>query len=211
MTLKPEVIIGMQEAIDKIQGVHSSKLVTDDSGEIVECHILAAAGRHPKQVSKDVQSVLAATYGYRINHRIISVAQLEGKEMSRVVPRIVYKSVDVVKEGQMMTATVTCALKGVEYKGQYTGVATRNGEFRIVAEAVLESVRCHLKNDEHIVLEGNRVQDVGSLTLANVIVTFIRGDKEYPLVGTAIVGTHAHDAYVKSVFDALNRVLFVEL
>ncbi len=209
MTLKPKQIIEMQRAIEQIHGVHSSKLILNDEGVVGECHILASDLRHPKQISKDVQSVLAATFEYRIDHRIISVAQLESDSMSRVVPRIVYKSVDVVKQGQMMTATVNCSLYDMDYKGEFSGVATKNGDFRVVAEAVLEAVRCQLKDDEHIVLEGYRVQDVGWLTLANVVVTFVRGDKEYPLVGTAIVGNHAHDAYVKAVFDALNRVLFV--
>ncbi len=209
MTLEPKQVIEMQKAIEQIHGVHSSKLILNEEGVIGECHVLASGGRHPKQISKDVQSVLAATFEYRIDHRIISVAQLESDSMAHIVPRIVYKSVDVVKQGQMMTATVNCTFKDMDYKGEFSGVATKNGDFRVVAEAVLEAVRCQLKDDEHIVLEGYRVQDVGWLTLANVVVTFVRGDKEYPLVGTAIVGNHAHDAYVKAVFDALNRVLFV--
>lgn len=209
MAIKPERVLEMQRELCKIQGVKSAKLVRNGSGEIVECHVLATSKRHPKQISKDVQSVLAASFEYLIDHRIISVAQLDNESIQEIIPRIIYKSVDVVKVGQMLTATVACKLQELDYEGQYTGVATKNGDYRTVAEATLESVRCHLKEDEHIILEGYRVQEVGGLSIANVVLTFVRGKKEHPLVGTAIVSNHVHDAYVRSVFDALNRVLFV--
>lgn len=208
MGLTVACIAEMEQALSKIQGVISTKLVQKSNGEIVECHVLSNVKRHPKQISKDVQSVLAASFEYLIDHRIISVAQVKNDTISEIIPRIIYKSVDVVKDGQMLNAAVSCVFQGMQYEGRYTGVATKNGDYRVVVEATLESVRCHLKEDEHIVLEGYKVHDVGGLTLANVVLTFVRGKKEHPLVGTAIVGGHMHDAYVKSVFDALNRVLF---
>lgn len=209
MELTPQVIIKMQQGIEKIEGVHSSKIMLNEHHQIGECHILADSKRHPKQISKDVQSVLATKFEYRIDHRIISVAQISNEAAEKVIPRIVYKSVEINKHGQMMTAIVTCQLQDVQYEGKYEGVATKNGDFRVIAEATLEGVRCHVAENEHIVLEGYRVHEVGGIQLANVVLTFVRGETEAPLVGTAIVGDHPHESYVKAVFDALNRVLFV--
>ncbi len=210
MKITTQTLIQMQAALEKIEGVHASKLMTNDKNEITECHILANSQRHPKQISKDVQSVLATTFEYRIDHRIISVAQIENSSTAKVLPRIVYKSVEVNKKEQMLSAIVTCKFDDIEYEGKYSGVATKNSEFRIVAEATLEAVRCHIKDKEHIVLEGYSVHDVGGLMVANVVLAFVRGKKEYNFVGTALVNEHIHEAYVKAVFDALNRVLFVE-
>ncbi len=210
MELSSELIIKMQDAIEKIESVQAAKLIRNENNEIDECHILATSKRHPKQISKDVQSVLAAKFEYRIDHRIISVAQIENESTAKVIPRIVYKTVEVCKEEQIMTAVVTCVYKDIQYEGKYKGVSTKNSDFRIVAEATLEAVRCHMKKDEHIVLEGYRVHEVSGVTLANVVLTFVRAGKEYPLVGTSIVAEHSHESYAKAVFDALNRVLFVE-
>ncbi len=210
MDINPKLLMQMQNAIEKIEAVHSSKLIKNDENEIVECHILATSKRHPKQISKDVQSVLAAKFEYRIDHRIISVAQIESDSQGKLAERIIYKSVEVKRVEHILSAIVTCQYKDIQYEGRYSGVSTRNSDFRIVAEATLEAIRCHIKKDEHIVLEGSNVNDIGGIVVATVVLTLVCGKKEYPLVGTSIVGDHLHESYVKAVFNALNRILFTE-
>ena len=39
--------------------------------------MLAGSGRHPKQIARDVESCLAAKFGLAVDHRRISVAQME--------------------------------------------------------------------------------------------------------------------------------------
>ncbi|MCK8059430.1 MULTISPECIES: hypothetical protein [unclassified Fusibacter] len=199
----------MENSLVQVQGVISSKLVVDEKDQIIECHIVADKKRHAKQISKDIQTVLAAKYEQLIDHRVISVAQVANNSLQEMLPRIIYKSVEVTKHGQHLTATVKYALQDVLFEGCYTDVATKNGEYRVVANATLEVVRKHLSTNEHIVLEGFKLHEIGGVQIANAVLTFMRGRQEFPLVGTAVVTEHAHDAYVKSVLDALNRVLFV--
>ena len=47
-----------------------------DDDQLVEIHVLASIERSPKQISRDIQSALFATYGIEVDHRIISIAQL---------------------------------------------------------------------------------------------------------------------------------------
>jgi hypothetical protein len=59
----------------KVPGVKSARVVGD--GEPSEIHIVASLDRTPKQLVRDVQSLAMAGYQLSIDHRIVSVVQLE--------------------------------------------------------------------------------------------------------------------------------------
>ena len=77
-----EKIEEYQQLLNKIPGILSSRIITDDSQDITEVHILSSISRGPKQIVRDVQSALLAKYNLAVDHKIISVAQVEDKEMS---------------------------------------------------------------------------------------------------------------------------------
>lgn len=208
MTTKTTMDQTIEAAIGKITGVVATKIVRDDKETILEVHVLANKRRHAKQISKDVQSLLAAQFDVLIDHRLISVAQVDSDDLQEVLPRIIYKSVDVSKEGSMMTATVCFTHQDQVFDGKHSGVITQRGDFRVVAEATIDGMRRHLKPDEHLVLEGFKVHDIADIKLANTIMTFVKGKRETTLVGTSLIQDNLYDAYVKSVLDALNRVMF---
>jgi hypothetical protein len=59
----------------KVPGVKSARVV--GNGEPSEIHIVASSERTPKQLVRDVQSLAMAGYQLSIDHRIVSVVQLE--------------------------------------------------------------------------------------------------------------------------------------
>ncbi|HUG42573.1 MAG TPA: hypothetical protein VMM12_19065 [Longimicrobiales bacterium] len=65
-----------ERLLASLAGVVSAHVVTDSIGRIVEIHILSAAGVHPKQVVRNVESALSAGLGIEIDRRIVSVAQI---------------------------------------------------------------------------------------------------------------------------------------
>ncbi len=65
----------LEAEVRKIAGVKNARIVGTDGPE--EIHIVASASRSPKQVVRDVQSLAAAAYGLPIDHRIVSVVQLD--------------------------------------------------------------------------------------------------------------------------------------
>ena len=79
--------------IRRLSGVCSATVCLDEAGNISEIHVLAGSMRSPKQVMRDVESALAATFGIQVDHRVISVAQLKQEAASmepssRVMPSI---------------------------------------------------------------------------------------------------------------------------
>ena len=66
--------------------MRSARIVTNDSGGILEIHVVADTARSAKMVARDVESILVAKIGLSIDHRKISVAQVEGKETAEAGP-----------------------------------------------------------------------------------------------------------------------------
>lgn len=67
----------VERELCRIPEVRAARIVADSAGTPVEVHVLAAPGKHAKQVVRDIQSVAMATVGLSIDHRIVSVVQLD--------------------------------------------------------------------------------------------------------------------------------------
>ena len=67
----------MEQELCRIPEVRAARIVADDSGHLVEVHILATTGKAAKQLVRDVQSVAITSSGVDIDHRIVSIVQLD--------------------------------------------------------------------------------------------------------------------------------------
>jgi hypothetical protein len=80
----------LQELINDVEGVVSSKVKLDDTGNLVEIHALADKSRNAKQIVRDIQSAVTAKFDLEIDHRIISIAQLSCDSVMQKDLRIVF-------------------------------------------------------------------------------------------------------------------------
>ncbi len=92
--------------------------------------MLTDQSRHPKQISRDVQSIYAAKFGDVIDRKLISIAQIEMDPPERTMGRI---QVDEVKYliGSDAQAEVKVTLRHDEraYIGKMNGMhTTRNSK-----------------------------------------------------------------------------------
>jgi hypothetical protein len=69
----------LQEELQRIPAVRSARVIGND--QPTEIHIVAGPERSAKQLVRDVQSLSAAGFGMTIDHRIVSVVQLEGDDL----------------------------------------------------------------------------------------------------------------------------------
>jgi hypothetical protein len=77
LRLRPDI----EDALRRIQGVRAASVVTTAHGQPTEIHVLAAPGKQPKQVVRDVQSLAMAQFDLDIDHRIVSVVQLDDADL----------------------------------------------------------------------------------------------------------------------------------
>ena len=65
----------LEDELQKVSGITGARVVGDDAP--TEIHIVAGPGRTPKQLVRDVQSLAAASFDMQIDHRIVSIVQLD--------------------------------------------------------------------------------------------------------------------------------------
>jgi len=78
LRLRPD----LEAALRQIHGVKAASVVTTGTGAPSEIHILAAMGKAPKQIVRDVQSLAMAKFDLDIDHRIVSIVQLDESDLN---------------------------------------------------------------------------------------------------------------------------------
>lgn len=82
LRLRPD----LEDALSRIHSVRATSVVTLADGQPSEIHVLATPGKHAKQVVRDVQSLAMAQFGLDVDHRIISVVQLDDESLAPAAP-----------------------------------------------------------------------------------------------------------------------------
>ncbi|MDK2807000.1 hypothetical protein PQ744_07910 [Thermoanaerobacterium thermosaccharolyticum] len=202
--LTKEVINSMEELINRVQSVISSRVVAENN-QIAEIHVLADTSRNAKQIARDVQSVLMAEFKVDVNYKIISVAQIETNGRLFNDERIAFTNLTFANNGVSLEATVMLT-KGLEiYEGVYKGVNTERNRNRIIVNATLECVSKILPEDHNLILEDVDIYSFAKKRIAVVAVTHATPQNEELLVGSSIVKKDDGEALVKAALDALNR------
>lgn len=198
-------ISSLQEKIRRIDGVEAARVVAEN-GHIDEIHVLARNAKAPKQLVRDVQSLGHALFGVDIDRRVVSVVQLADSDLqSGTRPALV----DVAEtiDGNRTEVTVTLKWKERLLVGQATGAAASATRWRLVAEATLEAVRQAIHHDVGLGVSSMDLTTLGSRRLAISQIVVVTEASERLLIGSAYVEADESRAVVRSVLDALNRLL----
>lgn len=195
----------LQEKISRIDGVEAARVVAGN-GHIDEIHVLARSTKPPKQVVRDVQSLGHALFGIDIDRRIVSVVQLADSVLN-TGSRPAFVDVAELIEGNRSEVTVTLKWKERLLVGQATGAAAAATRWRLVAEATLEAVRQSLHHNVGLGISSMDITSLGSRRLAIAQVVVVTDATERLLIGSAYVDEDESRSVVRSVLDALNRLL----
>src|SRR5690606_34611429 len=124
-----------------------------------EIHILASAVRHPRQLVRDIESVLAAHVGIRVDRRVISVAQLRTDETEP--PRVILDAVELKLRGDEAVVQVELSYGGSRYVGSASGPALGTQRPRSAAEATVLALQETVAGGVRLFLEDVSVIPLG--------------------------------------------------
>ena len=209
----------LEDALRHLPGVKAASVVTGPDAVPTEVHVLAAPGKAPKQVVRDVQSLALARYDIDIDHRIVSVVQIGDDEVRMVVDEdaaeeaspdpVVRPSISAVmvrSGGGETQATVTLTIGDQVFEGNSQGPAGQSHRARLVALATVEAVAELL--GQACEVESATVVATGAREVALAVLTLmVPRTGEQVLTGAAVVRGDEADAVVRSVLAALNRQL----
>jgi len=224
LRLRPD----LEDALRRIPGIRAASVVTGPDASPTEVHVLAAPGKPAKQIVRDVQSLALAQYDLDLDHRIVSVVQLDADEAPVVdlralsggnlgedadteekddaAPRPAIASIMVRSGGTDAEAVVTLSAGGMVFEGRVLGPGAASHRPRLVAQATLKALDDLLGATAEV--ESATIAPLGSREVAvSVLTVMIPRAGEHVVSGSAVVRGDEADAIARSVLDALNRQL----
>ncbi len=219
----------MEQTIRGLKNVESARIISDGKGGILEVHIVSDSERFPKQISRDVESMLVAKLGVAVDYRKISVAQVEdvveveSVEFERVVKqpefdddvdelpsdgaRVRFVGVSVAQSDLMAEARVEVALGGVTTAAAVSGADSTDSVLRLIAEATLEAVQRFFEGGGLFSISSIEQTTIGGRSIIVVNVAHLAERHERLLVGACPVSGDVPKAAALATLDAVNRFL----
>ena len=222
----------VERALTGLKDVRSARIVTNDAGGILEIHVVADTARSAKMVARDVESILVAKIGLSIDHRKISVAQVEGEETAEAGPtsqaearsakrveapaglylasedmRIEFVGVSLAQSNLVAQARVELSRDGVGTVAEATGADSTDSVLRIVAEATMEAVQRYFENGGLFTVTAVEQMTVGGKPIVVVVVAHVYERGERVLVGACPSSGDVPRAVALATLDAVNRFL----
>jgi hypothetical protein len=206
-------VADIEGTLSRLRGVLSVRVVTDERGEIVEIHVLADQGRHPKQIGRDIESALFSEFGIRVDHRKISIAQTKGIEGPATESRLKFLGIDYSIDRASARARVSIGRGDETYIGAATSAGGNINQEELVARATLEAVQEYLRatapRNGEVAMELRDFTRSEANGRAFFAVTLrVHGERgDLDLIGSAIVRDDPWRAAACATLDAINRRL----
>lgn len=197
-----------EDLINGLSGVIASKIVEDDNGMISDVHVLISKERHPKQLSKDVQTVLATHLNQKVDHRCISIAQTGIGHIQNDC-RVHFKAVNTRISGKEVYVEVELIKNGASYTSHAQGVNTRKNADQITIEATLGCLKEMINTDELLMIEDFDVVNLAKTPVVMVAVNLVNRFSEDVLVGSAMLREDRKESLVRATLDAVNRKISI--
>jgi len=199
----------VESALARIPSVTAARVVTNPSGRIIEVHVLARRDRAPKQLVRDVQSVILASFGLEVDYRTVSVVQLddplvEGDAVSASQPRVALLRLSADVRGHSTEIIVHLSVGGEELLGSVRGPASSG--MRLVARSVVEAVS-GLIGDGALDVDFAEVVPAGQYSVAVAVLRLATNKGDQVVSGSAVVRKDGNDAMARASLSALNRLI----
>lgn len=197
----------IESIICRLKDVIAVSVVSDVSGDISEIHVLTGSSRSPKQVVRDVESALMARLGVAIDHKKISIAQVDDGPRGYDHSRLKFSDVSISLNGTKTEATVRLAKDGAIYSGSASGMSSPTAQMKLIACATLRAVEESGLSAFSVVLEDANEIIIGSRRVVLVLINMVTDRGEDLLTGSAIIKQDVWKGVVNATLDAVNRRL----
>lgn len=211
----------VESLLSGLDGVSSLKIVPDGQGGIDEVHVVGTSDLSPKQTVRNIESALLAEFGLQIDHRKISVAQVQEPDISATQVEapdeevegqflgtrwLLLDSLEIErKAGQKVVCSVTLRNDSSTYSGEAEGPDFSQSRLDVAARAVLGALNEATLDDVSLRLEGVTSQESFGRKMVLVLVQGQERRRSVSLPGVSIISDSAEEAAVLACLQATNR------
>lgn len=139
----------LEEVIRRVRGVVSARVLRSSEGEITEVHVVSEPGRNPKQLVRDIESAVLVELGLSVDHKKISVVQLETDPRSEGLfhgfglPYPALSGVVYRLKGRQAQVEAELDIGGAQYTGTVSGEYFPGCVGLLAAGAVLKAIEAY--------------------------------------------------------------------
>jgi hypothetical protein len=197
-----------EQLIFQVRGIQAARVVTDTHGAIDEIHVVGSPGRTPKQIVRDIESILYVRGGVRLDHRKVSLVQLADTPAPRPALRVMLRHVRQEMGALGPKITVALGLNDQHIEGVSEGEAyTEAVQIQTAAAATVTALGKLIGAAGELQLELIVQQELGNLPICLSHLTLSTDQRLETLLGVSVVRNDITGAAARSVLDAVNRRL----
>ena len=208
-----------RELLSNLTGVFAANVDIAEDGSIREIHILGSQSRNPKQIARDVQSALASAFDVRVDHRIISIAQIPSdpifnkQEHEEYTPakdtttRFFVSGVWQSVQNRLYTVKVSLRFGDQEYEGTSSCGNTFAQRMRAASIATLEAVHSYFGMHNVFILLSVEEMQIAGTRIALTAIECSGPDTASMLVGSAVYNHDETQTVIRATLSAINRKL----
>ncbi|MFQ3662684.1 MAG: hypothetical protein SNJ69_09860 [Chloroflexaceae bacterium] len=196
----------LEQLIYQVRGVQGARLITDPQGQIDEIHVVGTPQRNPKQIVRDIESILYVRGGIRLDHRKISLVQVAERETAPAGRRLQLLEVSISTGEQETHVEVLLGLQEQRFKGS-SACSTADPVSRslLAATATIEALNHAIGAHGSFRLERLQRQPLGELDTFLTHLSFVLEGGLEALLGVSVVREDETSAAARAVLDAANR------
>lgn len=195
----------IESNIEQIESVVSCKIIVGENDVIDEIHIVSNDTRGAKQVARDIQSVLIATYNIPIDYKKISIAQISDQSIKKIPCRLKLIGVSHDNLGTKAFIKVSISNLKEEFQNSITGINTSRNIERMLVDATIKTIEEACGYDDTFILEDIRTIPVSNDKAVLVVVMGLVDGLEQRLCGSSLIRNDYEVSIVKATLDAINR------
>ena len=218
--LDPWGLNQVEQLLSGLAGITSLKVVPDGHGGIAEVHVVSDSDVGPKQIVRNIESALLAEFGLQIDHRKISVAEVqqpdidysESEPLGDLEPvqdttrRLLLDALEIDRTaGDQVACRVVLRAEEETFVGESNGADFSRSRLEVAGQAVLEALNAATMEDITLRLEG--VQKFHAFG-RELVVTVVQGQerrRSISLPGVCLVEDSPEEATVLACLQATNR------
>ena len=198
----------LESSLKHVRGVYACRVVMDAPGEIAEIHVVGSPGRKPKQIVRDIESLLFAQFGLRVNYKKISLAQMqEDKAFSAGVSRPRLLLAECADDGEMDLVRVRLADNGDVFDGAVRALKDEQSKGSAACDATLAALNQMVGAAGQFTCDVLERLQVASREIVVVLVTYGFTSGEEHLIGTSFYRGDIVESAVRATLDSVNRRL----
>jgi hypothetical protein len=187
-----------------IKSVLSSKIIRSND-EIKEIHVLTDSSRNPKQICRDIQSVLISKFGIDVDYKKISIAQVVDESFVGNGNRLIIQGINIENTLEYSKINVVLEQNGEIFEATVSGAKTERNLIRMASEATLKAVENAFGLKNQLILEDVENKRLANKEMVDCAISFISGGTEKLLCGNCFVDSSKVEASVKATLCAINR------